>query len=69
VLCYLRYIMNRLVAVLTVLLTCSAPRIAHACDCSGPMAPFEELVEADQVFEAEVLYEIPGPHSSMDYVP
>lgn len=36
-----------------------APAAAMACDCSGPREPFEELATSAQVFEAELLYELP----------
>ena len=39
---------------------------SDACDCSGPFEPFEELVKAKQVFEAQLLYELPHELNSDD---
>ncbi len=50
--------LNLLVLAAALVLTAWAQPGA-ACDCSGPKEPFEELLAAAQVFEAELMYELP----------
>jgi len=35
-------------------------REARACDCIGPHEPFEELISSNQVFEAEIMDDLPA---------